>query len=180
MQVPMDLYWFLPAPEWRRFALTRHLFEVRGPGCYLQSKAGRADLWARSDEISATRHACQKGKTTQALAHVDLFGETLGDRWEPGFFAKELVEDLADTAFFPTAPADLNTYQVAGCGALTGLEYIFGVRPATQADALRLMRALFLDMSAWWPLRHNRPLKLHDIQFMLCQWSRRCKTQWSS
>jgi len=57
MQVAMDLYWFLPAPAWRRFALTRHVFEVRGPGCYLQSKA----------EIVAVQKAFTKDSSLQRI-----------------------------------------------------------------------------------------------------------------
>lgn len=69
----------------------------------------------------------------------------------------------------------MNEYQIAGVGALAGLEFIFGLESVTLNDASLLMAALHRNFSQQWSIRHQREIALHDIQFQLCQYSRKCK-----
>jgi hypothetical protein len=94
---------------------------------------------------------------------------------EPGFFAKEVVEDLMLTPFFGQAPLDEDTYQIAGVGAICGLEFLLGVQQLSAVEAQILMVALYEHLCPLWSKRHRRALKLHDVQFQLCQYGRKCK-----
>lgn len=142
--------------------------------------AGRCEsltgLHAISASVAATRTLNSKRLTCESLAHAPYFGVSgPGNQRHPGFFAKELTEDLLVAPFFPHDPPDVNEYQIAGIGALAGLGFIFGLESLTLDDASLLMAALHRSFPQPWSIRHQRQLALHDIQFQLCQYSRKCK-----
>ena len=126
-------------------------------------------LWERTANlVHGVEVSHKKDVLCSGLRHAPWFGTGMVDsnKREPGFFSKEICEDLLP--FFPAFP-DEDDYGVVGCGAIEGLRYIVGFVP-TQAEALLLLRALFSDLQNHWTF--HRTLRLHDVQFMLCQYGR--------
>jgi hypothetical protein len=64
-------------------------------------------------------------------------------------------------------------HQVAGAGAVAGLQFLFDKDGLAQIEAVLLMKALYVELLPRWKERHSRVLMLHDIQFQLCQYSRK-------
>ncbi|CAK0805524.1 unnamed protein product [Prorocentrum cordatum] len=132
-------------------------------------------IWEVSGQIlDAGRSERTRRSLTNALAEADHCGIWENGRRLPGFFAKELGEDALDIPglIVPCLDdvQDLNDFCPAGPGALQGLEYIFQCGSMTQEEANALMRALWHELRGRW--RHAQPIRLHDIQFMLCAHNR--------
>ncbi|CAK9005142.1 Phosphoglycolate phosphatase (PGP) (PGPase) [Durusdinium trenchii] len=104
------------------------------------------------------------------LAELPFFGAWDDGRRVPGFFAKELVQDLLDTPVFEGGRAcvqDRYTYSPAGPGAIEGLRLVYGRGKVSPKEAVPLMRKILAQNHLW----HFDPteLELHDVQFMLCE-----------
>ena len=98
---------------------------------------------------------------------MPYFGTSLPDGSpEAGFFAKELAEDLK-TCDVISSFSDEEEYCVVGRGALEALQLMFDQDSLPQRHALQLIIALLPHARSGW--RGQRPLGLHDVQFMLCQ-----------
>lgn len=104
----------------------------------------------------------------EILAELPFFGNSEDGLRVPGFFAKELVQDLMDTPVFKggrQCVKDRHSYCPAGPGALEGLRLICGCR-VHKREAVHVMRQLLASKHLW---KFGTDLDLHDIQFMLCE-----------
>lgn len=104
----------------------------------------------------------------EILAELPFFGASEDGIRVPGFFAKELVQDLMDTPVFKggrQCVKDRHSYCPAGPGALEGLRLICGCR-VHKREAVHVMRELLSSKHLW---KFGTDLDLHDIQFMLCE-----------
>mmetsp|Transcript_44138 Transcript_44138/g.104456 ORF Transcript_44138/g.104456 Transcript_44138/m.104456 type:complete len:884 (-) Transcript_44138:172-2823(-) len=132
-------------------------------------KAAQKDIWGRY---------CWEPAMNE-LARVPYFGSTdhsKADRRWPGFFAKEILQDLLDTPIFPCgreSVKDLASFCPAGPGAQLGLMLCFDLRAKpTQSEAIPMMRTLRRDAqkrTGGWKHGDPQALELHDFQFMLCE-----------
>ncbi|CAJ1397704.1 unnamed protein product [Effrenium voratum] len=133
-------------------------------------------LWEESPSlVDAAAPNPQTGRVEmrrvcEVLSGLPYFGGTVEGRREPGFFAKELVQDLLDTPVFGhrSAVADRFSYSPAGPGALEGLRLIYR-RRITPCEAVPLMLKLLAYAHKLWKQGPVNELELHDIQFMLCE-----------
>lgn len=168
---PARREFLLRTPDWVKEKKPKFWQSLTWPG-----RASSIDsAWDNADRVAQTRMELSKQRTCEALAQIQYFGTTRGKCREPGFFAKEVVEDLMLTPFFGRAPSDEDTYQIAGVGAICGLEFLLGVQQLSAVEAQILMVALYEHLCPLWSKRHRRALKLHDVQFQLCQYGRKCK-----
>ena len=133
-------------------------------------------LWQESHRVVAAAlpfaGQTEMRPVCEILAELPFFGASEDGRRVPGFFAKELVQDLMDTPVFPggrRCVKDRYSYCPAGPGALEGLRLVYGMRsPIQKRDAVPLMQALLAEKERW-KFSKNGDLDLHDIQFMLCE-----------
>ena len=132
-----------------------------------------SEAWAVSDRVVA---AAREGETLeavcQALASISYFGSGPADNRSPGFFSKEIAEDLLEARVLGNC-RDRNTYVVCGRGAVEGLQLMLGVPSLHQDQYLQLMVGLLNAFKSRWPF--PLPLELHDVQFQLCQYGRELK-----
>ena len=127
-------------------------------------------MWNLSPDFATAAAQNTREALCSALAKAPFFGTDRGNGFrEPGFFSKEIFEDLLLIGI-PSVCVDKDDWVVAGCGAIVGLEFLFGLEHICQGEALIAMRYLLAELRKDW--NHERMLELHDVQFMLCQYGR--------
>ena len=115
-----------------------------------------------------------------------------------GFLAKEVVQDLLHTPLFlqwcdrsgswMQTCIDVDTWCPCGPGARKGLNLLhhrqidFGTSSVSLAEALTTeLVAIFKWLQARWPaMLENapvRPLRLHSVQFQLCEFGKFCRAK---